>query len=468
MAEQFSGADVAQLRVLASAMSSAGNRLRAQLAGFQAGVAGTPWPGPDAERFRHDWKNSHSRSLLAAAAFLQQAARDLARNADEQDTASTAGGGAGAGLGGSGARSGGAAAPPEPARRPAPADLAGKSAAGVRAWWLALSPDQRREFIREHPGQAGNTNGIPLADRAEANRANAQSRIDWLTEDDPEPTLNLLLVALDTGYPERFAAEHEQWETRQSGLDYLQKVADGKIRLAAYDPAGNSIVEMIGTYDGQTATAITYVPGTTTTEASFYGGGPQSVAGWLVESDRTGGTVAFVYKGTEFPDGGGIEAFLVEAKSDSFVAGTSPVLREFQAAVDLEKPAGAQTAGIGHSWGFRNIAGAETDGARFDKVIALSGAAMPPGWTPQASTAYSSYTYPDVLLTAERSGVVGDNYPMKEPAFDKHVYAPPGTRDGTGEVDWTEHISIENHTLIATTTAENEAALRDVRREINR
>lgn len=464
MAEQFSGADVAQLRVLASAMSSAGNRLHAQLAGFNAGVAGTPWPGPDAERFRRDWRSSHSRSLLAAAAFLQQAARDLARNADEQDTASSAGGAAGGG-----ARSGGAGTPAAaPATRPATADIAGKPAADVRAWWQALSPDQRREFIQEHPGQAGNTNGIPFADRIEANKANAQNRIDWLTDHDPEPTLDLLLVALDTSYPERFTAEHEQWETRQSGLGYLQKVADGKIQLAAYDPAGHSIVEMIGTYDGQTSTAITYVPGTKTSEASFYDGGPQSVSRHLVESDKTGGTVAFVYKGTEFPDGGDIEAFLVEAKSDSFVAETSPVLREFQAAVDLEKPAGAQTAGIGHSWGFRNLAGAETDGARYDKVIALSGAAMPPGWTPQPSTAYSSYTYPDVLWTAERSGVVGDNYPMKEPAFDKHVYAPPGTPAGTDDVDWTEHISIENHTLIATATAENEAALRGVRREINR
>lgn len=445
-------------------MSAAGNKLHVQLAGFNAGVSGTPWPGPDAERFRHDWSNSHSRALLAAAVFLQQAARDVVRNADEQDAASSSGGILGRG----GPPAGAGQPPPAPPRVPTPADIAGESAADVRAWWLALSAGQRREFIQEYPGQAGNTNGVPFVDRIEANKANAQNRIDWLAEHDPEPKLDLLLVALDTSYPGRFAAEHEQWETRQSGLGYLQKVADGKIQLAAYDPAGNSIVEMTGTYDGQTSTAITYVPGTKTTEASFYGGGPQSVARGLVESDKTGGTVAFVYKGTEFPDGGDIEAFLVEAKSDTFVAETSPVLRDFQAAVELEKPAGAQTVGIGHSWGFRNIAGSETDGARYDKVIALSGAAMPPGWTPQQATAYSSFTYPDVLLTAERSGVVGDNYPMKEPAFDKHVYAPPGTSEGTGDVKWTEHISIENHSLIAKTTAENEAALRDVRREINR
>ena len=450
MAAQFSGADVAQLRVLASAMSRAGNKLHSQLTGFNASVTGTPWPGPDAERFRHDWRNSHSRSLLAATAFLQQAARDLVRNADEQETASS-----GAGSHGGAGRPAGAGQP-----SPTPADVAGKSDEDVRAWWLALTTDQREEFISANPVQAGNTNGIPFADRVEANKENAQNRIDWLRENDPEPTLNLLLVALDTGYPERFAAEQEQWKSRQSGLTYLQEVVDGKVQLAAYDPAKNSIVEMVGTYDEQTKVAITYVPGTKTNEASFYGGGPQEVPSWLVNADKTGGTVAFVYKGTEFPDGGEIEAFAVEARNETFVAETSPVLKEFQAAVELEKPAAAQTVGMGHSWGFRNVAGSEANGARYDQVIALSGAAMPEGWAPEAGTQYSSYTYPDILLTLEQGGVVGDNYPMKEPAFETHEYVPPGDQN------WQQEYSIDNHSLIASTDAFNMQVLEDIRDQI--
>ena len=35
---------------------------------------------------------------------------------------------------------------------------------------------------------------------------------------------------------------------------------------------------MIGDYDADTTTVVTYVPGTRTNEQSFYGGGPQSVA----------------------------------------------------------------------------------------------------------------------------------------------------------------------------------------------
>ena len=116
---------------------------------------------------------------------------------------------------------------------------------------------------------------------------------------------------------------------------------------------------------------------------------------------------------------------------------------------------------MGHSWGLRNVTGSEVAGAHYDKVIALSGAAMPPGWTADPGTQYSSYTYPDILLTAELSGVVGDNYPMKEPAFEKHVYAPPGGSN------WQEAYSIDNHSLIATTDPFNAPALADIRNEIH-
>lgn len=337
-------------------------------------------------------------------------------------------------------------------------DLSGRSAAEVRTWWLGLDSHQQQAFIRNHPELAGNTNGIPFDARIEANRINAQSRIDWLQNNDPEPRLNPWI--LDSSYPARFAAEHEAWRERQEGIGYLQKVVEGKIQLAAYHPGQSSIVEMLGEYNAATTTVITYVPGTTTNEASFYGGGPQAVPRRLVQADTSGGTAAFVYKGSEFPDGDLVEAFLVEAKGDEFVAASAPVLAAFQAAVELERPPQAQTVGMGHSWGVRNLTGSEMAGASYGKLIALSGAAMPPGWTPSPGTDYTSYTYPDILLTAETSGLVGENYPMREPAFDKHVYAPPGGFRPS------EMYSIDNHSLIATTDPENEEALADVLAEI--
>lgn len=447
MAGGFQGADPAQLRQLGAQMGSSGRMLLAQLGSLGAGVAVTPWPGPDAERFRHDWQSGHSRALRQAAVFLAAAGEELVRHAAEQEQASQAGGA-------------GTAARPHtglPAT-PQPAHLEGKTPAQIRSWWNGLTAAQRTTFIDQHPGLAGNTNGIPFEDRVRANAINAQHRIDWLRSSDPEPEFKPLIMA--AGYPAIYAKQHEAWAARQAGAAYLQKVVDGKIKLVSYDPEHSSIVEMVGDYDSDTTTVVTYVPGTRTNEQSFYGGGTQSVARWLVDADRSRGTVAFVYKGSEFPDGDFAEAFFDEAKSDDFVAATAPVLRDFQAAVDLEKPSGAQTAAIGHSWGLRNVTGSEAAGAHYDKVIALSGAAMPPGWTADPGTQYSSYTYPDILLTAEFNGLVGDNYPMKEPAFEKHVYTPPG---GSG---WQEAYSIDNHSLIATTDPLNEPALEDIRNEI--
>jgi hypothetical protein len=445
----FCGADIEQLRQLATAMRLAGGKLEAQRLALTARVAGTPWPGPDAEAFRQEWKAGHSRSLGAVHTLLQQAAENLMRQADEQQSASAAGGGS--------------AMPFLPGverlPEPRPEDLEGKSAAEVRTWWLGLSSGQQQAFIRNHPQLAGNTNGIPFDARIEANRHNAQARIDWLRNNDPEPKLNPWI--LDSGYPGRFAAEYEAWHKRQEGIKYLQKVVDGKIHLAAYDPGQNSIVELLGDYNAATTTVITYVPGTTTNEGSFYDGfGPQAVPRRLVQADTSGGTAAFVYKGSEFPDGDPVEAFLVEAKSDEFVAASAPVLAAFQEAVALELPPQAQTVGMGHSWGVRNLTGSEMEGASYSKLIALSGAAMPPGWTPAPGTDYTSYTYPDILLTAEANGLVGENYPMREPAFDKHVYIPPGGLNPS------ELYSINNHSLIATTDTENEEALADVLAEI--
>ncbi len=456
MSDGFRGADVVQLRDLAKAMQAASQKLNAQLGTFNAGVAGAPWPGPDAVRFRLDWKSSHSPALREAVLFLQKAATDLGRNASEQESASSAAG-SGSAAGRPGKGSGGHSAS-APGPTPRPADLAGKNPEQIREWWTGLTPAQQQEFIRAHPVEAGNTNGIPFDARVEANRANAQARLDALPANDPEPRFNPLLMDISAG--QRFNEQHAAWEERQAARAYLQRVVEGKIQLAAYDPARNSIVEMIGAYSQDTSTVITYVPGTTTNEASFYGGGPQGIAHHLVQSDPTGGSVAFVYKGSEFPDGGLIEAFAVEAKSDDFVAASSPVLAGFQAAVELERPHDAQTVGIGHSWGLRNLTGSETNGAHYDRVIALSGAAMPPGWSPDPETAYSSYTYPDLLQSLELAGVVGDRYPMNEPAFDRHVYAPPG---GT---ELSDAYSIDNHILIATTGPDNETALRDVRKEV--
>lgn len=443
MAGQFIGADVAGLRRLAARVAASGKQLELRSVSLNSSVNAVAWPGPDGASFRQLWISDHLRALRQAAAFLHDASKVLAQNAEQQEAASMAGGGFG--VGGTGVLG--------PGNVPVPSALQNRTPEGVRAWWGKLSNEQQRSLIEQQPALIGNMNGIPFGIRVEANRANASSVLAELKAD--EPVFNPAL--LDSGYPQRFQDAHAAWESR---VRYLERVAAGDVRLAAYDPENHSIVEMIGDYDRDTTTVITYVPGTTTNEASFHGGGPQDLSRYLVDSDRSGGTVAFVYKGSDFPDGPFAEAFLVEADSDEFVAASAPVLARFQDAVALEVPPGAQTVGIGHSWGARNLTGSEIHGAHYDRVIALSGAAIPPGWAPGAQTEYSSFTYPDILQTVEHLGLVDTNYPMNQPSFDRHLYEAPG---GTEPLDY---YSIENHNLVASTKPENDEVIRDLRREI--
>jgi hypothetical protein len=136
MSNGFNGADVGQLRDLAKAMQMASRNLQAQLNTFNAGVAGAQWPGPDAVRFRADWKSSHSPALRHAVLFLHQAATDLARNANEQESASSAvtGFASGAPAKGVGASAG---------TQPRPADLTGKTPAQIQQWWAGLTPAEQ-------------------------------------------------------------------------------------------------------------------------------------------------------------------------------------------------------------------------------------------------------------------------------------------------------------------------------------
>ena len=310
MAVGFQGADPAQLRRLGAQMGSSGRMLLAQLGSLGAGVAQAPWPGPDADRFRHDWQSSHSRALRQAAAFLAAAAEELVRNAAEQEQASQAGG-AGTAVGGH----------PGTLATAQPADLEGKTPAQVRSWWDGLSAEQRTAFIARHPILAGNTNGIPFDDRVRANAINAQHRIDNLGSH-PEPRFNPLIMA--AGYPQIYAKQHEAWVARQAGAAYLQKAVDGKIKLVAYDPERSSIVEMVGDYDADTTTVVTYVPGTRTNEQSFYGGGPQSVARWLAGYGPTQRHSGHGLQGNRTSRQPVSRSFFDEAKSDESVAATAP------------------------------------------------------------------------------------------------------------------------------------------------
>ena len=84
----FYGADTTQLRALAKAMSQHSNKVNSLSTELGQLLSRAAWAGRDAAAFRAAWESEHRPTLKRVAAELQDQARDLTRNADQQDTAS--------------------------------------------------------------------------------------------------------------------------------------------------------------------------------------------------------------------------------------------------------------------------------------------------------------------------------------------------------------------------------------------
>lgn len=87
------GADVEQLRALASQFDRSADRLDADRMTVGNVIKISAWVGPAAVRFRAQWDSDHSRRVHEAAERLRCAALSLRANADDQARTSAVGGG---------------------------------------------------------------------------------------------------------------------------------------------------------------------------------------------------------------------------------------------------------------------------------------------------------------------------------------------------------------------------------------
>jgi hypothetical protein len=91
----FFGADVAELRQLATTFDNAATQLTKTRNSVGGNVQSSPWTGPDAMRFRSTWDSQSATQLASAAERLSLAATSLRKNADQQESASSVSGGVG-------------------------------------------------------------------------------------------------------------------------------------------------------------------------------------------------------------------------------------------------------------------------------------------------------------------------------------------------------------------------------------
>mgnify|MGYP003110618758 CR=1 FL=1 len=133
MAPGLFGADIEQLRSLSKSMGLSGSRLSDTEHRINTLVASAAWKGADAGRFRSEWNGTLRPMLNKATESLIHASKLLLTQADEQQEASTQGGGTGSGPHG----------PAHPAGPGAAGDntatgLEGLlSGAGSTPWWAA-------------------------------------------------------------------------------------------------------------------------------------------------------------------------------------------------------------------------------------------------------------------------------------------------------------------------------------------
>lgn len=291
-----------------------------------------------------------------------------------------------------------------------PTALEGMTPAQVNAWWNRLSKQQQDDFVARNPQAAGNTNGIPFANRVEANRLNAEQLLSSGT--------NL----------------------SKNQREYLEKVAAGDKSLISFDPKNDRIIEMIGDLGPNTTNIVNYVPGTGTTMDSIYGEGPQGMAHALVDGAiPPGSTVAFVYKDAPFP-GWGANDGVYHSSSAARAGGP---YHDFNSALALENSNGASVTSVEHSFGSSVGGYAETQGTHFDKRVVLGGIGMTDDWKPSSGTDYYSYTGDHDIIRAARGKGSEDTNTGYE--------IPPTSENGFIELDPDIHdlSPIDQHTHVA-------------------
>jgi hypothetical protein len=363
----------------------------------------------------------------------------------------------------------------------------------VAAWWAGLgdgsaqTTPQQRSLIDNLPMLLGSLGGLPPLVRVAANRLNAKTRLAAIAERED---------ALNTPDPRggRYSmnrANEAELERLRLERAYLERVWDGTVQLYLYEPREQNIVEMIGTPSESTTDVLTYVPGTFTSMHSFYGSdhGVQDVGRYL--NARDPGIVTFVWKEGAFPGEdsrtGDADLFrILEANDEDTALQAGARLARFQDEIHTSSDilANVDQNGMGHSWGLVALASSEVKGAEYDQVHSLAGAGMPSAWSADADTSYHHWAYTDALTMAQETGAVWDgNIPVRDPAFQSTVYEsdgdftlylPTGAPHGTVS-PYSEPPSmpastqaLDNHNRIARDSEDNQSALRDILRAVQR
>jgi len=188
------GADVVALRELERSFTRCADRLEDTVRAIDGALCRAWWVGPNGSAFKECWSTRHAVQLGTVLAGLRDASVAPARNADEQERASSAGIVPGDHDAKPASTAGDAVLAnhdPSGAMVPVPGDAglallvagnvfrdAQQRAAANRAWWDALSPGEQERLAGEHVLMIGQLDGVPSAVRHAANVAGIEQEIE--------------------------------------------------------------------------------------------------------------------------------------------------------------------------------------------------------------------------------------------------------------------------------------------------
>ena len=186
----------------------------------------------------------------------------------------------------------------------------GKGTEEVKQWWQSLSEEKRRQLLKNWPEKLGHLDGIPVADRGQANAAIAQQDVDRPAE-----------VAASRGvtkeevlaHPERYGMAGPMMSRYNNGLKAKEALAQTAERTGAptflqvYDPEafggdGRAAIA-IGDPDHADNIAIV-VPGTGNSVGGGWLGGKDAVNLYMEAkaADRAHTTAVVAWMGYDAPD----------------------------------------------------------------------------------------------------------------------------------------------------------------------
>ncbi|MBM9459549.1 hypothetical protein JK386_06515 [Nocardioides sp. zg-536] len=250
----------------------------------------------------------------------------------------------------------------------------------LAAWWRRLSVAQRQALTTEHPGLVGNADGLPVADRDDANRAAVYRDIDHLTRRERDGQLT--------------DAERDRLDnarTVRSQLDdYREHV----------DPAtGREITHVVvykpGAFGGDGGIAVSFgdpdtadhvsvnVPGLTTELSSLAGNLDKTHALHEAALGEGRGSVATIYWGDyDAPSGNPLNPWEVgDVGGVAFTGKAEAGGERFGDFVDglrgSDTGAPAHVTAIGHSYGSTTLGHALADGLAVDDAVLLGSPGVP-------------------------------------------------------------------------------------------